>query len=223
MQKKQVIYSSAHKAAKLAKPPRPPRSAQAQKSASATSLLGRGLLLTIVTIFLFKVIQNVTPSQSPTPSTPPGSDSSQPSSAPPQEEDPHCLDTSQLQTIIGKHFELQREEYIKPVKILECSYIHTESVSGITPTISYSLKHTTTSEEWQKQYDLLSSQANFRRIEENPNIFATVNPGIELQQGTFYSKDAQTYLELNYTPVKEPMGDILSKGVKLSEIVLVTN
>jgi hypothetical protein len=135
-----------------------------------------------------------------------------------------CLDESVILGITGKIYALQQENSLPEIQAVNCSYASTDSVKNETPSVEYVLRIEQNADSankvWQTQFDTFSTKPGFRRIEEEKNLFAQINPVAEINQGSFYGFTDARYLELTYSPIQEATGPILDKGVKLAKAVL---
>lgn len=143
----------------------------------------------------------------------------------PSPESLSCLDEQAVTTIVGSNYQLQSQQFFPDALILECKYQADQQINTIYPTLSYLLRTRISDAQtlWQTQQATDASSSAYRRIEEDPSLFADVNPVKELSQVTFYGFNKQSYLQLDYTPVKEEIGIQLRKGTQLSQQVLKTS
>jgi hypothetical protein len=131
-----------------------------------------------------------------------------------------CLSDGQVSEILGQKFVLLQESYLKELDLLTCSYQSPDLVKDLTPSVKYSIRRNPDPQYWKDTKDQISKKSGYRTIIENSNIFAEINPVVEVNQGTFYGNSQTLFVELNFTPVKLPVGDILSRGTKATEILL---
>jgi len=134
----------------------------------------------------------------------------------------HCLGDQAISQVLGKTYHLQSEQFFPEALLLECKYQAEEPIKMIMPELSYLLKVSNPEAEhlWQAQQAEDNSSSAYRRIEEDPALFANVNPVKELSQVTFYGFANQSYLQLDYTPVREEVGEQLRKGTQLAKSIL---
>jgi hypothetical protein len=130
-----------------------------------------------------------------------------------------CLGESDIESMVGRKFELQRETYIPETSTLECSYLSPDLIHDISPSLSYVLRETTDN-SWQEKKDVVIHKSSYRTIENKPDYFADVNPVFEINQAQFFAKDEKHYLELNYSPVQESSGELLHKGTAVLDKIL---
>jgi hypothetical protein len=180
----------------------------------------RILFFLIVIVLCFGVVKSLSSSSNtPSPSISPAP-SDQKNTSPSPISLPSCLEASRFDSLTNKTWQNVRATPVIELQKLECSYTASETVRDILPRIQYTIELRVSDEEWQKRKASVSQTNSFRRIEENQNIVAQLNPVLELNQATFYAYKDGTYLELTYTPVQLQPGELLKQGVTLSNLVL---
>jgi len=135
---------------------------------------------------------------------------------------PHCLDEQQLTQILGSNYQLQNESFFAESQLLECRYSADQTINNLSPTLSYLLRVNNSEAEnlWKTQQTNDQSRSDYRRIEDDQNLFADLNPVKEISQVTFYGFRPQTFLEVDYTPVKTEVGVELNQGEKVTQNIL---
>lgn len=130
----------------------------------------------------------------------------------------HCVDADTLNSVVGKTYSLTRETPVPAVQAVECNY-EADPINDMTPSIHYVMYRTTNSAMWDQKKAEINNKAGFRRIDGKEQYFAQLNPVAELAQSDFYGKNDNFYLELTYTPIKEEVGTVLNKGVKVLDAI----
>jgi len=163
------------------------------------------------------------PSTSPTPAAaPPSPEVTTAASTAPASAISHCLDSQAISQVTGQTYQSQNEQFFPQDQLLVCTYRADQQQDNISPTLSYTLRATLSQAQalWQNQQTLDAISPAYRRIDQDPQLFANLNPVKELSQVTFYGFRNQLFLKLDYTPVKEEVGVELDKGTRLSELIL---
>src|SRR5258708_5329603 len=137
----------------------------------------------------------------------------------------HCLDEKKISEITAVSYHLQNEQFFADDMLLECKYEAEQTVTNITPTVTYLLRIQTAQAQgiWQAQLTADQNKPSYRRIEEDASLFADVNPVKELSQVSFYGWRNLNYVQLDYTPVQEAVGVELDKGKRVTEAILTTS
>lgn len=131
-----------------------------------------------------------------------------------------CLGEDVVQSILGKTYSLQSETYFPDTQTLECSYQADDMIKDMMPSMSYTLITSADTSLWQAKQAELKSDPSYRSVDQHPDYFAEVNPVIEVAQANMYGKDAQHYIQLNYSPITESNDDILRKEAQLIDKIL---
>lgn len=133
----------------------------------------------------------------------------------------HCIPATTIEQITNRSFGLISEVYTAQLKILNCSYESGEIVDNVKPTVMYKLQLTNDANGiWSRKQTAVKSQPSYADSSEFGDAFANINPVKEINQGTFYGRRGNKYVELNYTPVSEGQPVLFNRGNIILEKVL---
>jgi hypothetical protein len=137
-------------------------------------------------------------------------------------EPPACIDEKIISDVLNSTYHLQKEQFLGQISLLECTYRSEHTIQNLQPELHYVLifNQKDAQERWEEQQAEVTSSSQYRRIEENKNLFALVNSVKEISQVYFYGYKDQKNLQLDYTPIKEDVGTELEKGRKVAEMLL---